>query len=212
MAERVPALIAAVLTEADFDVAEPTALRWLDAQHRLMVKRSKCFRRRLSPTPAVTEAARSAYSVPEEVIELIEVLVGGVPYGQGRHSDIAVSAQGWLLISGMGGVVVEDESSAGGYELALVPAPIEGGATIELYAVCRAGALLATDDMTLKVPPEYDEALIAGAISIGLARDEGRPELAASYRAEFEGGCTELRQEVARRNAPRRARVAGYNA
>lgn len=207
-AERVPALIAAVLKEGDFDVDEPTALRWLSDAHRLMVKRSECYRRRISLGETV--ASQGSYSLPEEVVEVIEVLVGGLPYGRGRHSDIAAWAQGWLMMSGIGGIAVEDESSGGAYELALVPPPIEGGAPIEVYAVCRAPALLATDDTTLKVPPEYDPALIAGAFSTGLARDEGRSDLAAGWRAEFEAGCVELRREVTKRNAPRRARVSGF--
>lgn len=212
-AERVPALIAAVLGEGDFDVDEPTALRWLTDAHRLLVKRSKCYRKRI-PLGGMTVAGQGTYGAGQldDVIEVIEVLVGGLPYGRGRHSDIAASAQGWLLVSGTGGVIVEDESTGGGYEIALVPVPVEGGASIEVYAVCRASALLATDDTTLKSPAEYDPAIVASAFATGLSRGEGRPELARSYREEFEAGCTELGREVTRRNAPRRARVSGYNA
>lgn len=209
-AERVPALISAVRLQGDFDVDEPTALSWLSDAHRLMVARSKCFRKRIALGSAVGGQGSYASAELTQVIEVVEVLVGGVPYGRGRHSDIAASSQGWVLMSGPGGVVVEDESSAGAYEISLIPAPVEGGAAIEVYAVCRAGALSASDDTTLKTPQEFDPALIAGAYAYGLSRDEGRQELAASYRAEYEGGCTELRQSVARRNAPKRARVSGY--
>jgi hypothetical protein len=214
-AERVPALIAAVRTEGDFDVDEATALRWLNDAHRLMVKRSGCYRKRISL--GVTEANVRTYGAGllDEVIEVIEVLVGGVPYGHGRHSDIAAGEQGWLLMNGPGGVAVEDESTGGGYELTLVAgyagvASVPTGAPIEVYAVCRAPVLLASDDTTLKTPAEYDPGLISGAFATGLERDEGRMDMAPAYRAQFEGACTELKREVTRRNAPRQARVAGY--
>lgn len=283
MAERVPALISAVLQDGDFDVEEPAALRWLSDGHRLMVKRARSYRRRIalrygaqfSSTGAVGIVTGSpviagvssfeglaidllivdhagggipagttitaldpeaetltmsnlatatipkegytatvpdgfAYPLPEEVVEVIEVLVNGLPYGRGRHSDIATYQQGWLLLSGIGGVAVEDESLAGAYALSLVP-PVSGDAEVQVYAVCRAPALLATDDTTLKVPAEYDPALINYAFAMGLQRDEGRPELARSYLEEFSASCTELRREVAIRNAPRKARVSGYN-
>lgn len=211
MAERVPALISAVLQDGDFDVEEPAALRWLSDGHKLLVKRSKCYRKRIALGETVASQGTYGAGLLDEVVEVVEVLVGGLPYGRGRHSDIAASAQGWLLLGGMGGVTVEDESTGGGYEIALVPAPVEGGAAIEVYAVCRAPALLAADDTTLKIPSEYDPALVNYAFSVGLQRDEGRPELSRPYREEFEASCTELRREVAIRNAPRRARVSGYN-
>lgn len=210
MAERVPALVAAVLAEGGFDVPSSTALTWLTAAHRLIVKRSSCYRRRISL--GTTVAAQSAYPLPAEVVEVREVLVAGVPYGTGQHSDIAASAQSWLFIQGLGGVTADDSSASGESELALVPAPIEGGASIEIYAVCRAPALSESDDSTLKIPPEYDEALMWGAIGRGLAGIEHRGDLAAEALARFQAGSTELRAEIRRRYRPRSARVQGYNA
>lgn len=215
MAVRVPALIARVLSEGGFDVDEATALRWLDVSHRLMVKRARSYRKRIAL--GTTEANVMTYGAGllDEVIEVIEVLVGGVPYGHGRHSDIAAGQQGWLLMNGPGGVAVEDESSAGGYELTLVAgyagvAAVPTGAPIEVYAICRAPALSASDDTTLKIPPEYDSALVRGAIAEGNSFLEERLDLAGTFRAEFDASCTELGSEVRRRNAPRQARVSGY--
>jgi hypothetical protein len=207
-AERVPALISAVL--AGFDTDEPTALRWLNESHRLMVKRSQCYRKRIAL--GTTAAAVGSYALPAEVVEVVEVLVGGLPYGRGRHSDIAFSAQGWLMLSGIGGVAVEDESAGGAYELALVPAPVEGGAAIEVYAVCRAPTLLAGDDTTLKVPQDFDGGVLAGAMALGMERLESRFDLAASFTTKYEAQTTELLREMRQRNRPRQARVTGFNA
>jgi len=71
------------------------------------------FRHAPQPHTAVTEAALSAYSVPEKVIDLyLSGLGRRRSYGQGRHAAIAVllRAGGW--ISGMR-VCVEDSQAHG---------------------------------------------------------------------------------------------------
>jgi hypothetical protein len=209
-AERVPALIRAVRSEGNFDVDEPTALGWLSATHRTMVRRARCLRKRVSLGSTIE--GQGAYPLPDEVLEVLETLVNGVPLGSGQHSDIAASAQSWLLISGTGQLAAPDNSATGQPQVTLVPPPSTSGEPIEVYAVCRGGALEAEDDTTLNVPAGYDVDLIAGAIAIGLERDAMSPGLARPYREQFDAACTELRREVAKRYRPREARVSGYNA
>lgn len=207
---RVEDMVDAVKVEGNFDVDEPRMLRWLSAAHRRMCVRATCIRRRIELGPSVEE--QSAYPVPPEVAQILEVLVGGMKYGMGRHSDIAVGQ--CLLIDGAG-VTAEDASEAGGALLSLIPAPSDVGVSIEIFAVCRPPALLAADDSTLGVPEEHDEDLIAGAVAIGLAREAMRPDLAQSFQAQFDAACTELLKSTRRRfrgSGPTQIRVVGYNA
>lgn len=215
-AERVAAMVSSVLTEAVFDVTEPQALKWLTQAHRLLVIRSECFRKMLSLGNTVEGQAN--YAIPAEVLEIREVLVNGVPYGNGRHSDVAASVLSYIwfqnLIAG-GGVSAPEYTEAGLEELSLVPVPKESGLPIVVYAICRAPALLTADDTTLKTPVEFDDAIIAGAIATGLTRVENRPDLAAPHNATFEAAATALLRQQRRRQrgpGPRQLRVVGCNA
>lgn len=214
-AERVPALVSAVRSEGNFDVTEPQALGWLNAAHRLLVVRSTYLRKRLEVGPSV--AGQANYVLPPEVVQIREVLVGGIPFGTGKHSDIAADGQGWLTLCGPtgSGVTAPDSDAAGVDQLSLVPAPSSAGLTIQVYAVCRPPALNVADDSTLKVPAEFDEAIINGALATGLAREAMRPDLAAQFRPLFDASCTELLKQARRRYrgpGPTQIRISGYNA
>lgn len=207
---RVADMVDAVRVEGNFDIDEPRALRWLSDAHRRMCTRATCIRRRVQLGPSVKEQA--AYAVPAQVVQILEVLVGGQKYDMGRHSDISVGQ--YLWIDGPG-VTAEDATEAGASQLSLVPVPSEDGLSIEVFAVCRASALLVADDTTLGVPAEFDQDVVAGAIAIGLAREAMRPDLAQSFQAQFDSACTELLKSTRRRfrgSGPTQIRVQGYNA
>lgn len=212
-AERMAAMIAAVTVEGNFDATEPQVLRWLSDAHMLMVMRSTCLRKRVPI--ATTVAGMAAYPLPEEVQEILEVTVGGIPYGTGKHSDIAANAGGYLWLSGPSGsgVTAADSSAGGQDELSLIPTPEQAGLAVEAFAVCGAEPLSATDDTFLSTPREFDQALVRGAVATGLGLSEARPDLAAVHTASFEGSCVELLKRVRRRyRGPRAAqiRVQGY--
>lgn len=219
----VEALVTSILEEGGFDATQSMALNWLDQRHRLMCSRTRCFRKKLS---APTVAGQRGYPVPAEVQEIREVLVESsaatgsetVPYGAGHHSDLAQGALGYIWLGGLyskvgGGIFVRDESATGEDLLALYPTPTESGLIIMTHAVCRPAALV-VDGQTV-TPPEFDDALVAGAIGTGLERIEGRPDLAASSEAKFEGACVELLRQVNDRfrpTGPVQIRVRGINA
>lgn len=216
MAEVVAGLVSNVLEEATFDTTSERVLGWLTRRHTLMCSRSKCFRKKIVLLERTVEG-QSAYALPAEVVEVREVQVAGVPYGNGRHLDIATSRLGYLWLQGLyvgmgGGVGTEDYDTTGAEQLSLVPAPLESGLSIEVWAICRPPVLSLTDDTTLKVPEEFYDALVGGAIGTGLKRLEARPDLAASFETEFAQACEELAEQVARRfrgRGPARIRVAG---
>lgn len=207
---RVADMVNAVRVEGNFDVDEPTALKWLSRSHGRLCVRATCVRRRLPIGPSVKEQA--AYAVPAAVAQILEVLVAGQKYDMGRHTDISV---GQYLVLDSAGVTAEDATEAGGAQISLIPVPGEDGLTIELFAICRPSPLLVADDTTVKVPEEHDETVIAGAMAIGLAREAMRPDLAADFKAQFDEGCTELLKSTRRRfrgAGPTQIRVRGRNA
>ncbi len=211
---RVAAILTAIMTEGNFDVTEAAALRWATQAHRLLCVRSLCIRKRLDIGPTVAE--QSNYELPVELLQIKEVTVAGVPFGTGKHPDIAGNALHYIWITGYPGtgVTAPDSTPGGAEQIALVPTPSESGLPINVYCVCRPGQLVVGDDTTLGCPVEFDDTVIAGAIATGLEREAMRPDLAASYRQTFEAGCTELLKQVRRRHrgpGPTTIRIHGYN-
>jgi len=197
--ESVASLVSNVLTETAFDVPEPQALGWLSRAQRKMCARTGAYRKRI--TLATTVAEKGSYAVPPEVSEILQVDVEGTLYGFVRRYDASVQApvfiwegatMGW---HGAG----RDDDEEGNPELMLYPVPSEGGSLIEIWAVCVPPALSSTDDTTLKIPPDFYDALVSGAIATGYLRVEGRADLAAPHASIFNEACTELRKQVNRR-------------
>lgn len=207
-------LIKDVLEEGDLDVPEPRVVRRLSDAHGLMCARSKCFRRKVSLGTVVE--GQSDYAVPAEVVEILEVTVGGVPFAAGRHSDIAQSVQHWLWLTVPtgSGFAAADHDTAGAAKLGLFPAPSASGAEIVVYAVCRPAPLVSGEDAGLKIPPEFHPHLVEGAIAMFLRRTEGRHDQAQPFDERFANACVELQRQTARRFkvGPREARLRGINA
>jgi len=85
----------------------------------------------------------------------------------------------------------------------------------QVWATPIEEALVSSGLPPLKVPPEFYDALIEGAIATGLARVESRPDLAAPGEERFAAACSELESEVNKRyrgSGPAQIRVQGYNA
>ena len=212
MAETVAGLISSVKSEASFDVSDATALSWLNRRHKAMVSRARALRYTASLTSV---ANQRDYALPANVVEIDEVSVNGLPYGMGIHRDLAMGAQGYLILGGVGGLVVSEESSSGAPEIAIYPTPTEAGLSIQVRAIWYPADLSTSDNSTLIVPDAYIDALIAGAVATGLKRVENRPDLAQPMEQEFNDACEEWRRQVSRRYrgaGPYQIRVIGVNA
>src|SRR5215472_9700364 len=107
MSRTVKELVEAVLTEGNFDATESQVLSWLNTRHELMCARTKCYRRKIQIGPTVAE--QNGYPLPPEVMEIREVQVQsstttppglGVPYGAGRHIDLAEGALHYIWLGG----------------------------------------------------------------------------------------------------------------
>lgn len=211
-------LVTNVMTEGSFDVTEAQALQWLSRRHQLMCTRTRCYRKRL--TVGTTIAGQLDYLLPPEVSEIREVLVNGIPYGEGRHSDLAQGKLGYIWLDGLyayagGGLYLHDYDANGETTIALYPTPTEGGQQIVVYAVCRPPDLQPGEDFGIKIPHEFLDALVAGAIATGLTRTEARADLAGPFEQTFSAGCAELLSQVNRRfrgSGAAQIRLSGVNA
>lgn len=218
MAETVQGLVDAVVNEGGFDtsstaVTAGSVLAWLNRRHRVMVRRSRCYRYTASLGSTVVN--QRDYPLPAGLVESYEVDVNGVVYGKAKHTDLANGALGYIVLSGSGGIFGAEESATGDLEVALYPTPTVAGQPITMRAAWLPPDLLTSDDTTLRVPSSYADALIAGAVATGLRRVEHRPDLAQPHEQEFADACEELRREVNRRyrgSGPAIIRVVGLNA
>lgn len=208
----IPELVAGVLTQGGIDTDEPTALGWLSSRQGLMCVRARNFRKKVTIGPTVADLGQ--YAVPKEVAEILEVQVNGLVYGTGRHEDVAHSLEHRLWIWGPGGVTAGDYDAGGADLLSLIPAPSEPDQAIELFAACRPGPIVAGDDSTVRIPAEFYDSLIDGAIALGLQRLESRGDIAREYQERFDAGCRDLRKQTNARYrgvGPAQIRVQGYH-
>lgn len=210
---RVQDLVDALKVQGGFDVTDPVALGLLSARHRRMVVRARCYRKTVSIGPTV--ATIRDYALPTDLRGIFEVTVAGLTYGDGRHTDISAQAQSLLWLCGTGGVTAPEEDVSGLGELALIPTPTSGGSDIAVRGFFSPPALDVSLDSTLKVPEEYDEKLVDGAIGTAYRRLLARPDLAGPFETDFSNACEELRiatKHKYRRQGPAEIRIVGYNA
>lgn len=212
-------LVEAVLEDGQFDATQAQVLRWLNVRHKQMIARTRSFRKQLSLGNTV--AGQSNYALPAGIVEILQVTVGGYVYGQARHNDFAEGELGYIWLGGgMGGIAGRDDTAAGDQQLRIFPAPKGGlspepGGPISVYAAVEPPQLVVGEDGSIKIPDEYVDALVSGAIATGMLRVEARPDLAQQHEELFEKGCGELLRVVNRRfrgTGPARIRIAGINA
>jgi hypothetical protein len=213
-------LVTEVLEEGAFDATPTAVLRWLNRRHRTMVARSGCWVKDVELGPSVADQAE--YALPaganaERLVRAVQVTVGGVIFQQGTPDDMTQAAAGVLLLDGDGGVMdasMDDTGTAWAQTILLQPAPGEDSLSI----IVR-GSWLPRDlrlDQSPVIPPNYVDALVAGAIATGLSRSAGdfRPDLAQRFEDQFIAATEELRLETLRRLRTRnpQIRVVGLNA
>jgi len=209
----VQSLIDQVKTEAQFDVTDAQALAWLDRRQKKMAVRARAYRK-TATIAGGTVANQRDYPLPSDLVEVLEVTVGGLPYGRATHADLSYGAQGWVELSGIGGVVSSEEDSSGGPEIALYPTPTTAAQAILVRGIFRPASLVVGTDSTIVVPDEYLDSLVSGAIATGLSRQENRPDLAQGFEQDYENACEEWRRQVRRRYrgaGPTPIRIQGVN-
>lgn len=213
-ATEVPALVNAVIEDADFDATPAQALRWLSERQQLMCARTLCYRKTLALGNTV--AGQDVYALPPLIARLLQVTVGDVTYEHATHRDFSALSHGWEWLVGepgmSGGVAAREDSGAGETQLRIFPAPPEGEAALAIaaYAAMISPPLALNDDTTLKIPSQYQPGLVDGAIATGSGRGEARTDLAAQFEEKFTAACNELKLATRlkfRRSGPAQIRV-----
>lgn len=191
-------MISAVTEDGQFDATETQVLRWLNERHRSMVSTCRCYRKTIDLGPTIE--GQSEYELPDGLVEILQVTVGGQVWGTARHQDAASSAAGFLWLSGPGGVAGRDDDEAGVQQLQLVPGVGAGGTAaggeLVVYAAMLPPDLVSGDDSRLKVPVEYAPAIVSGAIATGNLRVESRSDLAAPLEQIFQTAVAALKRDT----------------
>lgn len=212
-------LVASVKEDGQLDASEAQVLRWLNTRHRQLCARTKCYRRTVD-LGALPEG-QSSIAVPPGVVEILQVQVGDQVYGHARHQDFQEGERGFIWLGGgEGGIAGREDSETGQQRLRIFPALSPGidpepGAHVVIYAAMQPPPLVAGQDSSIKVPDDYFDALVSGALATAMLRVEARQDLAASHEEIFTTACGELLRETNRKYrgvGPARIRIIGINA
>lgn len=212
----VSALVDEISAGGAFDVDSTVILAWLDRRHKEMVAYARAYRGRIAFGNTV--AGTAEYNTPAGIVELSDLTVGGETYVDGRHTDIAAIQNGWLILDGPGGLVIE--SAAAGLPavstLAIIPTPTASGLPIVGFGAIKPPDLLIDDTVPIRVDDDFLDGLIAGVYATGLMQPkEARPDLAGPQLQLLQQAKDDFRSRVRRRlrgAGPSRIRIAGLNA
>ena len=215
-------MVTAVLTQGGFDstssaTSQAVALSWLEARYQEMCAESGYTQaiRELGPTVA----DQSEYALPDSVTRVIALSVGASrPWTPVKLEDLwALSAGTARLEGGMIGAFAEtwseETADAGTEKVKLYPAPTE--AALDVLAICVVSppALSLSANTAPRVPTDFHEYIVDGAIAMGLRRDDSREDEAAPYEARFKDATGRLgmrrRKRVGR--GPIQGRVASVH-
>ena len=216
-------LIAAVRDQGGFDktslaTSETVILSWLNARYRELVAESGFVKgvRDLGPTVA----GQKEYALPDSIVRVTRLRAGSLrPFAPMALDDLwELHAGHATLESGTDGAYAETWREDGTESVMIYPEPsaeadqpLGADETIEAVCVVLPTALAAGDTGPV-VPDDFHEAIVDGAIAMGLLRDDGSAALAAPFEERFQAAIVRLKRRATGRvgKGPVQARVAGY--
>lgn len=215
-------MVTAVLTQGGFDstssaTSQAVALSWLEARYQEMCAESGYTQAIRELGPTVVD--QDEYALPDSVTRVIALSVGASrPWTPVKLEDLwALSAGTARLEGGMIGAFAEtwseETADAGTEKVKLYPAPTE--AALDVLAICVVSppALSLSANTAPRVPTDFHEYIVDGAIAMGLRRDDSREDEAAPYEARFKDATGRLgmrrRKRVGR--GPIQGRVASVH-
>lgn len=215
-------MVTAVLTQGGFDstssaTSQAVALSWLEARYQEMCAESGYTQAIRELGPTVVD--QDEYALPESVTRVVGLRVGtSRPWTPVKLDDLwALSAGTARLEGGMIGAFAEtwseETADAGTEKVKLYPAPTE--AALDVLAICVVSppALSLSANTAPRVPTDFHEYIVDGAIAMGLRRDDSREDEAAPYEARFKDAIGRLgmrrRKRVGR--GPIQGRVASVH-
>lgn len=216
-------MIAAVRDQGGFDntslaTSQAVILSWLNARYRELAAESGFIRgvRNLGPTVA----GQREYDLPDSVVRVVRLRVGSLrPFAPMQVDDLWLLHTGAATLeSGLDGAFAPTWSDEGVEKVMIYPEPSAEedqslGVDEEIEAVCvMLPTALATGDTGPGVPDDFHEAIVDGAISMGLLRDDGSAAMAQAFEEKFQAAIVRLKKRATSRvgKGPVQARVSGY--
>ena len=180
-------MINAVLGEGGFDSTTAASSRdviagWLNEALGTMVAESQWSKASVNLGPTVV--GQSAYAVPENVIDVRTVYVGGYEYMRLGPSEMLALRVSDAEISGGYGAFAPGYSLAGTAVVDVFPSPTVAG--VAITALCSLAAVEMTEDSDVPmVPVDFHQALVDKAIGTGYRRVYERHDEADRFDARF---------------------------
>lgn len=207
-------LVAAVLSQGGFAVSSSVAGGWVNAKHREAVADAQWMQQSLSL--GVTVADQGTYAIPDGVVDIVGLYLADEQGNPGAWSRITPTdlwdvKAGRRGLVGSGGVFAPAFGEAGEKLVELWPAPIADGAEINTLAAMLPPPM--ASGMSPVIPEDMHEALVDGAIGLGLLRMDERADSAASFEANFQRMVAKLRRRKTSRvgSGVSRMRAYGYD-
>lgn len=209
-------MVTAVKREGGFDattanIDDSTVLSWLNEAYRRLVGKARWRKslRELGPTVV----GQSQYTLADDVTDVAGLRVAGsAPWLRVSTSDL------WEIQSGIrsytgAGVFAPDYQADGTPVVELWPSPATGGDSISAIASVLPAALTTSPDVSPQVPVDFHQAIVDGAIGIGLHRIYERHDAAAPYDQRLDAAVQELERRGNSRvgSGPARAKVWGVD-
>ena len=216
-------LIAAVRDQGGFDstslaTSQSVILGWLNERYRELVAESGFLRgtRELGPTVD----GQAEYDLPDSIVRVVRLRVGSLrPFAPMMVDDLWLLQGGNAsLESGVDGAFAPSWSADGTEKVMIYPTPSSDpdeslgvGESIDAVCVVLPDALAAGQGAP-QVPEDFHGAIVDGAISLGLLRDDGSASLAQPFEERFQAAIVRLKRRATARvgKGPVQARVAGY--
>ena len=175
-------IVAAVTAQAGVDATAATVLSWINEAYRSAVAKSQY--RMTEYAFGNTVANQQTYAIPDEVVDIRDVTVGGVPYEATDTRSIYRLNQGTMNNNAEhGGYFAQDWSSAGALLLVLYPTPDTSGAAISGLVATQPAALDGTSGTSPILPIDTHEELVDLAALLGQARQDNDAAAAQAYQA-----------------------------
>jgi hypothetical protein len=209
-------MVTAVKREGGFDtqsasIDDATILSWLNESYRRLVGESKWRKSTLELGPTV--AGQGQYVVPSDVTDVAALQVAGSqPWLRVSQTDLWEITAGQRTFSGPG-VFAPDYKADGTAVVELSPTPDTAGEAISALASVLPSALTTSPDSSPQVPVDFHQAIVDGAIGLGLHRIYERHDAAAPYDARLDAAVQKLERRANSLvgSGPMRAKIWGVD-
>lgn len=201
-------LVAGVLDQGGFDVADSVAGGWVNEVHKSAVAEAEWQQQRLSL--GVTVADQAQYDIPGGAAEIVGLYLADDRGNPGRWQRITTT-QMWDLQAGRqqrrgsGGVFCPQFGSAGEKRIELYPAPVTDG--VEIVSLAAMVPATMTSGMSPVIPEDFHGDLMDGAIALGLLRIDERADSAAVFEAKKDRMVARLKRRKNKRLGSRDPRL-----